>query len=83
LTAAPNALVQMTSIMENLESMETTVATAVEEQSSVSSIIDEDTASVLSGSSANLKLSEKLSIVSRDFASSSKKMLGLAGQFKM
>jgi len=83
MTAAQNALVQMTSIMENLESMATSVATAAEEQSSVSSVIAEDTASVLSGSSANLKLSEKLSIVSRDFASSSKKMLGLAGQFKL
>jgi len=63
LTAAPNALVQMASIMENLESIATSVATAAEGQSSVSSVIAEDTASVLSGSSANLKLSEKLSMV--------------------
>jgi len=69
--------------MENLESIATSVAKAAEGQSSVSSVIAEDTASVLSGSSANLKLSEMLSIVSRDFVSSSKKMLGLAGQFKL
>lgn len=80
---AQETLEQMMSTMNLLESMATTVATAAEEQSSVSNAIASDTASVLDSSNNSLELSERLDTMSQGFYQAGQQMLALAKQFKV
>jgi len=81
--ASQASLAQMNEVMSMLESMATSVATASEEQSSVSAVIAKDTASVLEASNASLELSERLRKMSSDYQNLSGHMLGVARKFKV
>lgn len=74
---------EMNHVMSNLESMATSVATASEEQSSVSAVIAQDTSAVLDSSNSSLTLSERLKQMSAEYRESGTHMLELARKFKL
>jgi len=78
-----HSLESMNEVMGNLESMATSVATASEEQSAVSSVIAQDTAAVLDSSNSSLNLSQRLKQMSSDYRESGNHMLELARKFKL
>lgn len=80
--ASQASMAQMNEVMANLEAMATSVATASEEQSSVSAVIAQDTASVLEASNASLELSERLQTMSTTYRKLSGHMLDVAGKFR-